>query len=378
MKIPISDGTMKIPIAILSIALLSLSTTSVYAQNETCIYFFYGEGCPHCARVEPIINNLENRSEYPVKIYRFEIYNNRSNLLLLSQYFDSYNIPINQRGVPVVFIGNSYLIGDRPIIDNIDSLIKANIGSACPKLNEQNVTGTAGSASPLEKLSSLSMFVIIGAALADSVNPCAIAVLLILLSALIASGRKRRALRAGLAFTISIYVTYFLFGLGLFSALQISGLSFWFYKIIGIVAVIIGLANIKDFFWYGGGGFVMEIPRAWRPTLKKMLSSVTSPLGAFLLGFAVCLFELPCTGGPYIVILGLLAERMTMFAAIPLLLIYNVFFVLPLLIITLMIYLGFSTVEKTTEWKEKNIRKLHLIIGLIMLVLGGIIVFGLV
>jgi len=144
------------------------------------------------------------------------------------------------------------------------------------------------------------------------------------------------------------------------------------------LAVIIGLANIKDFFWYGGGGFVMEIPRAWRPALKKMLSSVTSPFGAFLMGFAVCLFELPCTGGPYIVILGLLAERMTMFASIPLLLMYNLFFVLPLIIITFMIYLGFANVEKTTEWKERNIRKLHLIAGLIMFILGVLIVFGFV
>jgi len=369
---------MKISIAILGIVLLLLSSRSVYAQDETCIYFFYGDGCQHCARVEPTINNLEIQSEYPVKIHRFEIYNNRSNMVLLNQYFDSYNIQNNDRGIPAVFIGNNYLIGDKPILDSIDSTFKDNIGSDCPKLNGQNATGTTGSTSPLEKLSNLSLLTIIGAALVDSINPCAIAVLLILLGALVVSGDKKRALKAGLAFTLSIYVTYFLFGLGLFSALQISGLSFWFYKIIGILAVIIGLANIKDFFWYGGGGFVMEIPRAWRPALKKMLSSVTSPFGAFLMGFAVCLFELPCTGGPYIVILGLLAERMTMFASIPLLLMYNLFFVLPLIIITFMIYLGFANVEKTTEWKERNIRKLHLIAGLIMFILGVLIVFGFV
>ena len=96
------------------------------------------------------------------------------------------------------------------------------------------------------------------------------------------------------------------------------------------------------------------------------------------MGFAVCLFELPCTGGPYIVILGLLAERITLFASIPLLLIYNLFFVLPLIFITFMIYLGFVNVEKTTEWKERNIKRLHLIAGLIMLILGMLIVLGFV
>ena len=95
------------------------------------------------------------------------------------------------------------------------------------------------------------MVTVIGAAIVDSINPCAIAVLLILLGALVVSGDKKRALRAGLAFTLSIYIAYFLFGLGLFSALRISGLSFWFYRLIGGLAILIGLANIKDFFWYG-------------------------------------------------------------------------------------------------------------------------------
>jgi cytochrome c biogenesis protein CcdA len=164
----------------------------------------------------------------------------------------------------------------------------------------------------------------------------------------------------------------------LFSALQISGLSYWFYKIVGLVAIVIGLANIKDYFWYGAGGFVMEIPRAWRPTLKGLLNKVTSPLGGFLMGFVVCFFELPCTGGPYLFVLGLLAERTTQLAAIPILLLYNLVFILPLIAITLILYLGHSSVEKANEWKDRNIRRLHLIAGIVMLVLGLMVVLGLV
>ena len=65
-------------------------------------------------------------------------------------------------------------------------------------------------------------------------------------------------------------------------------------------------------------------------------------------------------------------------AAIPILLLYNIFFVLPLIIITLLMYFGFASVEKATEWKEKNTRRLHLVAGLIMLILGIIVVLGLV
>jgi len=345
--------------------------------NTTCIYFFYGDGCPHCARVELLINQLELK--YPnLEIHRFEIYNNRSNALILNNYFDAYNISEGERGVPAIFISNKYLIGDKPILDNLENEIINNPTAACPSLEEAQATGLTGAKSPLEKLGALSLVTVIGAALVDSINPCAIAVLLILLGTLLVSGDKKKALKAGFAFTISIYIVYFLFGLGLFSALQITGLSYWFYKIIGILAILIGLANIKDYFWYGAGGFVMEIPRSWRPTLKKMLGAVTSPIGAFLMGFVVCLFELPCTGGPYIFILGLLAERATMVAAVPILLLYNIFFVLPLVIITLLMYFGFASTEKITEWKDRNIRLLHLIAGLIMVALGFIVIFGLV
>ena len=366
-------------ITLLSI-LFSLMLSAAKAEitdNKVCIYFFWGVGCPHCARVEPFLDQLEQK--YPLEVHGFEIYNNRSNLLLLNEYFEKYQIPERERGIPAVFIANSYLIGDKPILDNLEGKIK-NLpeGSECPVLEARNVTGEVGGKSPLEKLGSLSLAVVTGAALVDSINPCAIAVLLILLGALLSTGEKIKALKAGIAFIISIYIVYFLFGLGLFSALQISGLSYSFYKFIGILAIAIGLLNIKDFFWYGGGGFVIEIPRTWRPTLKKLLSNVTNPGVAFLMGFVVSLFELPCTGGPYIFILGLLAERTTQLLAIPILLYYNLLFILPLIAITILLYFGYSSVEKATKWKDRNIRILHLAAGLIMLALGIVVVLGLV
>lgn len=344
--------------------------------SSTCAYLFYGDGCPHCAAIEPFIESMQTK--YPdLEIQKFEIYNNRPNLVLFNKYLYAYGVPESKSGVPAIFIGNDYLVGDTPIVNHFEEKIIANNGTACPDLEKIiDASGQIGEASPTKIITELSLLTIIGAAIVDSINPCAFAVLLILLGFLLTTSNKDTALKGGLAFTLSIYVAYFLFGLGLFSALQISGLSYWFYKIIGLLAIIIGLANIKDFFWYGGGGFVMEIPRSWRPTLKKMLSAVTSPSGAFLMGFIVCLFELPCTGGPYIFVLGLLAERSTMIAAIPILLLYNLFFVIPLLLITFVMYAGLKNIEEMSQWKDKNIRELHLITGFIMLILGMMVIFN--
>lgn len=352
----------------ISILTLILLSNSALAQ-DSCLYFFYGEGCPHCGKVEPFIRQVAEDPTIRVEV--FEVYNQRENSVLLQKYFSAYDVPQNQRGVPVVFIGDTYLVGDTPILDGLEFKIDEFRGYGCPSLEN-------GSSEPPESIESLSLATVVSAAFVDSINPCAIAVLLILMGALLASGDRKRALRAGLAFTISIYIVYFLFGLGLYSAIQVSGLSFWFYKLIGFVAIVVGLFNIKDYFKYGAGGFVMEIPRRWRPHLKKLLGGVTSPIGAFLMGFLVCLFELPCTGGPYLFILGLLAEKTTQMAAIPILLLYNLVFVIPLILLTIMIYLGLTNVEKAFEWKERNIRRLHLVAGLIMLALGLMVLLGII
>jgi cytochrome c biogenesis protein CcdA len=97
---------------------------------------------------------------------------------------------------------------------------------------------------------------------------------------------------------------------------------------------------------------------------------VTSPLGAFFAGFVITLFELPCTGGPYFFVIGLLAQSESITSIIPTLLFYNLVFVLPLILIVFAVYFGVSSVEKAEAWKEKNIRVLHLIAGIIMLALG--------
>lgn len=224
---------------------------------------------------------------------------------------------------------------------------------------------------PLQ-ITDISFWIVTSAALADSINPCAIAVLLILLGSLLIfkEKSKRDALASGLSFILAIYLAYFLVGLGLFSFLELSGLAPFFHRVVGIFAITVGLLNIKDFFRYGALGFVTEIPRSWRPLLQRLLLAAGNPLGAFLAGLAVTVFELPCTGGPYFFVLGLLSEETSLLKIIPVLLYYNLIFVLPLLLLTFLIYGGLASIEKANDWRERNIRLLHLLSGLLMLFLG--------
>ncbi len=377
----------------LIISVTSIFNTKVsYAEEKVEVNLFYGDGCPHCAKVEPIFDNL--KSKYPQVIFnRYEVYHDQENALLLYGLYDKYNVPSEDRGgVPVVFTGGQYFMGDRPIIDNLENkiILELSVSKNTENINKietitnsvlENKEEEKKLDSVLPELDSIkqenkigrnySLWAIAGAAIVDSINPCAIAVLLILLTALMfGAGNKKRALYGGLAFTFSIYITYFLFGLGLLQLIAVTNIANIIAKIVGVVALLIGLANIKDFFFYGGGGFVMEIPRNWRPTLKKILNGITSPWGAFFAGFVVTLFELPCTGGPYFFVIGLLSQAQSIKSIIPTLLFYNLVFIIPLLLISFGVYFGVSSIEKAEEWKNKNIRALHLVAGIIMLALG--------
>jgi cytochrome c biogenesis protein CcdA/glutaredoxin len=349
---------------------------TLFSENQFDANFFYGDGCSHCAAVEPLIDHLKEKYS-EVTFAKHEVYKNRENLTLLNSFYDQRGVDNNRRGVPVLFVGDEMLLGDKEIEIRAEQEIKKIISERLSEKQNNEIeisNATAVSSKNVSDWQQVAIPTLIGAAVVDSINPCAMAVLVILLTALLASGSKKRALYAGLAFTVSIYISYLAFGFGLFSALHFSGLAGWFNKVIGIIAILIGLANIKDFFWYGGGGFIMEIPQSWRPKMKSLLKSTTTPLGAFLIGFVVMLFELPCTGGPYFVILSLLAEKTTQTQAIPLLLLYNFFFILPLLIITFLIFVGYSSVDKIENWRNKNLRVLHLVAGIIMCALGVVLV----
>lgn len=210
---------------------------------------------------------------------------------------------------------------------------------------------------------------VIGAAAADSINPCEFAVLIILMATVLKSGSRHRALAAGLVFTAVVYCVYFLMGLGLMTVIAVAHITRSFYSIVAVLAILIGLFNVKDYFWYGKW-FVMEVPPSWRPAMKQIVRSVTSVPGAALAGLLVSFFLLPCTSGPYIVILGLLANTATRMQAIPLLLVYNLIFVLPMLLITLAVYYGLTSPSQLEEKRVMRIKQVHLITGVIMIALG--------
>ncbi len=219
-------------------------------------------------------------------------------------------------------------------------------------------------------------------ALADSVNPCAFAVLTMVLVSILFNNpnKKRKVLLGGLAFVLSVVIGYMFYGIVLveiFHAISeaIRQSQVYIYDGFAILAMILGALNIKEFFAYKKGGFATEMPLSARPKVKKIIEKMTSPLGAFFIGFFVTIFLLPCTMGPYAIASGLLSDLG--FAKVVLwLLYYNLIFVIPMLIIVFLVYFGLTKTEKVSQWKDFNIKILHLIAGILMFAVGVAILLG--
>jgi cytochrome c biogenesis protein CcdA/glutaredoxin len=345
------------------ILFLLLSSFFVLASGEIDIVYFYESGCPHCLRIEAFLDRMEKAYEGLV-IHSYGIHS-EGNITLLQRLEALYDITVEE--LPVIFIDDEAFQGTgRAVEFAIEQAISTKIGTgAISPLVRLKRSGEASKKST----HTLTIPALLAAAVVDAVNPCACAVLILLLGTLIVAGKRQKMIAAGLAFTLATYISYFLMGIGLYSAIQAARLQRAIYLVVASLAILIGLWNMKDYLWYGRW-FTIEVPAAWRPALKRITSSVSSPPGAFAIGFLVSLFLLPCTSGPYIVILGLLAETTTRNSAALLLLLYNFIFVLLFIIITLGVAFGFTTTARAEHWRQERLGKLHLVTGIVMVLLG--------
>jgi len=223
--------------------------------------------------------------------------------------------------------------------------------------------------------------IIIGAGI-DSINPCAIGVLIFLVAYLLKVFKTAKMMLLGAFFYIAaVYITYFLAGIGLLTVIQNVTVAYWFYWLATFIAFTAGTFEIKDFFWYGKG-FSFQLFPGGSQRIKKWTSFMErkgkkSPkLALFLtipIGFGASAIELPCTGQIYLAILALLRTAPKS-VWIPYLLLYNFIFVLPLIIITLVMVSGVSN-KKLENWRRKHRKTMRLGIGLFLYALGGLLLW---
>ena len=212
-----------------------------------------------------------------------------------------------------------------------------------------------------------------GTAAIDSINPCAIGVLILMISVVLSGkGTVGRMLLLGGLYIFAVFLTYLIAGLGLIYFLASIPLFVTEYLsiIVGSFIILAGLVEIKDFFWYGRG-FSLGIPVVFTKKIHQLSQNLTVP-GVILLGSFVAGVELPCTGAPYLAIITILSLNFNATAFV-LLVLYNIIFVAPLLIILILVALGVK-IQHVKRWKQESRGYMRLFIGLLLIALGWLLI----
>lgn len=208
----------------------------------------------------------------------------------------------------------------------------------------------------------------------DGIHPCAIAILIFFVAFLLTLKKTfKNIFILGVVYIVVIFLTYLAVGIGLLSGIMLFGQHHFFAKLGSWLLIFLGAINLKDYF-FPKLRLGVKMPRVSNEKIKIILQRATLPavaLSAFLVG----LCSIPCSGGIYVAITGFLASKTTFFTGFLYLLLYNLMFVLPLIIL-LALSSNPYTLLKFGEWQQSKKRQQKLVMGLFMIIIGvAILIF---
>jgi len=326
---------------ILPAFLLFILIQPALAQDKINLYFFYGNGCPHCAKEEKFLNKLE-KERGDIKIYRYEVWYNRDNAHFLSDLGKKLNLDTS--GVPLLVIGNKSIAGyysDQTTGEKIKEIINYYTVNECSDVvasilaENGKISGCPHGCEPgdqecihncgcqADKISgpetpetinvplfgeieiktvSLPAFTVLMGAL-DGFNPCAMWVLLFLISLLLGMESRKKMWILGSTFVVVSALVYFLFLSAWLNLFLFLGFILWIRLVVGVLAIGCGVLHLKEYFKNRKGTCPVtgdEKRRLWFERLKKVISEERFYLalaGIIVLAAAVNLVELLCSAG---------------------------------------------------------------------------------
>ena len=210
-------------------------------------------------------------------------------------------------------------------------------------------------------------------ALIDSINPCAFSVLLLTIAFLLSIGNSRAGiLRVGGAYILGIFAVYLLIGLGIIQVLHLFNTPHFMAKVGASLLIELGAINLANEF-FPSFPIKLRIPQAAHRRMATLMGQAS--LGAaFALGALVGLCEFPCTGGPYLMVLGLLHDQAKYLTGVGYLLLYNLIFILPLAVM-LGIASNATLLARIQIWQREERKGMRLWGGVAMVALGISIFF---
>lgn len=366
-----------LPILLLVLLFSGFVFNSVSAQSEKVhIDFFYSSICPHCAEEEEFLKTLE--AKYPeIEIQRYEVMYNSDNQKILSDFYKKYNIQKGEQGyVPVTFTSTKYFIGfNQQVADGLEDCLKECLGSSAvvsqkikiPILGNVDVSKT-----PIFILTA-----VLGTL--DGFNPCAMWVLVVLISMLLTLKSRKRILLVGGTFILAEGLLYYLFMAAWLNAFLVLSFVSITRIFIGIFGIIFGIMRIRDFItWKPGVCKVTEGTKSEgkiMDRIKGLMKPSAVPatvLGVIVLAFGVNLVEFFCSAGfPVMYTKILTAQGIASVQYYLYLLLYIFFYMIDDFIV---FGVAFFTL-KHFNFSDKYNKYSALIAGLLILILGVLLIF---
>lgn len=356
-------------------------------EGELEINYFYSFTCPACSQMTPFLESMQHK--YGFKLNKYEL-SNPVNSRLFLQKLNEFNVPADMRGyVPTTFTKSNYLVGYSPeqfeniimkelnIINEIDNNLPiSDKNDSISKGELTKVETTIFGLIPISVnlsgdtfLSLLTSTILL--AFLDSLNVCSITVLLFLIIYLLSIGSVKRVLKTGLIFTTIIYLFYFSFMLFLSTLISLFILEYGFYirATVILFASLAGILLIKDYFFYGVGPS-LAVPKSAKPLLEKYLKQATL-ISTIIFALLASIVELPCTAVFPMIYSTILAESMiTGLEVLPWIALYNLIYVLPLLLLVLGTYFSWINIHDVDKKIQKNKKLLKLISGIVLIIIA--------
>jgi thiol-disulfide isomerase/thioredoxin len=361
---------------------LSLSSLPATVDSASPVYlaYFFDPTCLECARVSAELKQLQAR--YPNLVVRS--FDMRYEAALNEVMCEKYGVPDEYRLMsPTIFIGQDYLTPDKITLARLQTLIEnPATAKSPPPWDEVEVEQTAAEERIVERFKQFSILAVVGAGLLDGVNPCAFTTIIFFVSYLALIGRTgREILLVGAAFTLAVFLTYLGMGLGLAEAIRQIGsftlIGRFIYGITAIFCLVLAVMSILDYIKIRQGQLNeirLQLPRRLKQRIHQTIRTHSRMQGyigaAFGAGVLVSLFELACTGQVYLptimFVTGVTELRLT---AIVYLVLYNLMFVMPLLLVFLVTYLGTNS-RRLTSLFQANAGAVKLFTAALFGVLG--------
>ena len=347
-----------------------------HTNEKVCIVYFYTPTCTHCANLKPYIETIEQKYKDNIILERYDV-TRPENIALYNRFCTSKHY--EDKTIPLIGINEKILTGETQIKTQLEPEIRRGIamdekicpieGMHCSIIQTQNDTDPLipelGKSLAWTAILPLILFT----GLADGINPCAFAVLLFIMAFLLEiSNSKKRLIKITTAYITAVITVNILLGiLYYYTSIQL-GHPQLIRNIAITLALIAGIINIKDYFYYGKG-ITLKIPGYTKTHIQKLTKKATLP-SAILLGSLVAILEAPCSIPIYLTVIEVLKTHGQILAQIlPYILIYNIMFILPIIVLALMIYYGEES--KTLEkWRDKHKRLMKLMLGSILITLA--------